>query len=86
MYAIGIILLISPLSMANLSAQHIKTIKDAAKKLTGVKRRTFQAQVAIDCLNSKPHLAEMTFGWDRRTVTLGLNELSKGFACIDNFI
>jgi len=28
--------------MANLSAQHIKTIKDAAKKLTGVKRRRFK--------------------------------------------
>jgi len=34
--------------MTNLSAQHIKTIKDAAKKLTGAKRRAFQAQVAID--------------------------------------
>ncbi|MFZ2169993.1 MAG: hypothetical protein WAW61_10200 [Methylococcaceae bacterium] len=39
--------------MANLSAQHIKTIKDAAKKLTGAKRRAFQAQVAIDYLNLK---------------------------------
>ena len=56
MYAINIILPIRPLSMANLSAQHIKTIKDAAKKLTGAKRRAFQAQVAIDYLNSKPHL------------------------------
>jgi len=85
MYAIGIILLISPLSMANLSAQHIKTIKDAAKKLTGVKRRAFQAQVAIDYLNSKPHLAEKTFGWDRRTVALGLNELRTGLVCFDDF-
>ena len=84
MYAIGIILLISPLSMANLSAQHIKTIKDAAKKLTGVKRRAFQAQVAIDYLNSKPHLAEKTFGWDRRTVALGLNELRTGLVCFDD--
>ena len=60
MYAIDIILPIRPLSMTNLSAQHIKTIKDAAKKLTGAKRRAFQAQVAIDYLNSKPHLAEMS--------------------------
>ena len=81
----GIILPLSVPNMTNLSAQHIKTIKDAAKKLTGVKRRAFQAQVAIDYLNSKPHLAEKTFGWDRRTVTLGLNELRTGFACIDNF-
>jgi hypothetical protein len=71
--------------MANLSAQHIKTIKDAAKKLTGAKRRAFQAQVAIDYLNSKPHLAEKTFGWDRRTVALGLNELRTGFVSFDAF-
>jgi len=85
MYAIGIILPIKPLSMTNLSAQHIKTIKDAAKKLTGAKRRAFQAQVAIDYLSSKPHLAEKTFGWDRRTVALGLNELRTGFVCFDDF-
>ena len=71
--------------MANLSAQHIKTIKDAARKLTGVKRRAFQAQVAIDYLSSKPHLAEKTFGRDRRTVALGLNELRTGFVCFEDF-
>jgi len=85
MYAIDIISPIRPLSMANLSAQHIKTIKDAAKKLTGAKRRAFQAQVAIDYLNSKPHLAEKTFGRDRRTVALGLYELRTGFVCFDDF-
>ena len=58
--------------MINLSKQHIATIKDAAKKLTGATRREFQAQVSIDYLNSKPHLAEKIFGWDRKTVTLGL--------------
>ena len=71
--------------MTNLSKQHIATIKDAAKKLTGAKRRAFQAQVAIDYLNSKPYLAEKTFGWDRKTVALGLNELRTGIVCVDNF-
>ena len=71
--------------MTPLSEQHIKTIKDAAKKLTGAKRRAFQAQVAIDYLNSKAYLAEKSFGWDRKTVTLGLNELRTGIVCIDNF-
>jgi hypothetical protein len=36
-------------------------------------------------LNSKPHLAEKIFGWDRKTVTLGLNELRSGVVCIDDF-
>ena len=71
--------------MTHLSEQHITTIKDAAKKLTGAKRRAFQAQVAIDYLNSKPYLAEKTFGWDRKAVALGLNELRTGLVCFDNF-
>ena len=71
--------------MTALSGQHITTIKDAAKKLTGGKRRAFQAQVAIDYVDSKPYLVEKTFGWDRRTVALGLNELRTGFVCVDNF-
>ena len=71
--------------MTDLSEQHIATIKDAAKKLTGAKRRAFQAQVARDYMNSKPYLAEKTFGWDRKTVALGLNELRTGLVCFDNF-
>ena len=58
--------------MTTLSTQPIATIKDASRKLTGFKRRAFQAQVAIDYLNSKPRLAESVFGWDRNTVRLGL--------------
>jgi|NGEPerStandDraft_6_1074524.scaffolds.fasta_scaffold96800_1 transposase len=71
--------------MTLLSEQHITTIKDAAKKLTGAKRRAFQAQVSIDYLNSNSRLAEKTFGWDRKTVALGLNELRTGIVCVDNF-
>ncbi len=71
--------------MTRLSEQHITTIKDAAKKLTGSKRRAFQAQVDIDYLNSNPRLAEKTFGWDRKTVALGLNEVRTGIICVDNF-
>ena len=71
--------------MELLSEQHMATIKDASEKLTGSKRRAFQAQVAIDYLKSKPRLAERTFGWDRNTVELGLNELRTGIVCIENF-
>jgi hypothetical protein len=71
--------------MSALTEQHIATIKDASKKLTGFKRRGFQAQVAIDYLNSKPRVAESIFGWDRNTVVLGLHELCSGIRCVDNF-
>jgi len=69
----------------NLDSQHITTIKDAAKKLTGYKRRAFQAQIALDYLRGSPRIAERTFGWSRGTVILGLNEMRTGLICFDNF-
>ena len=63
----------------------IRTIKDGAKKLTGWKRREFQAQVTLDYLDGDVRKAETVFGWSRRTVELGLNELRTGIRCIDGF-
>ena len=70
--------------MSELTEQHIRTLKDAASKLTGTKRRTFQAQVAIDYMDGSPRRSERTFGWWRKTVELGLNELRTGITCVDN--
>jgi len=44
--------------MPTLSKQYIATLKNAAKKLTGAKRRAFEAQVNIDYFDSKAYLAE----------------------------
>jgi hypothetical protein len=71
--------------MPTLSKQNIATFKNAAKKLTGVKRRAFEAQVTIDYFDSKAYLAEQALGWDRKTIALGLNELRTGIVCVDNF-
>ena len=71
--------------MFSLSKQYIATLKDAATKLTGLKRRAFEAQVTIDYFDSKPYLAEKFIGWDRKTIALGLNEHRTGIVCIDNF-
>jgi hypothetical protein len=71
--------------MNKLPELYIATLKDAAKKLTGTKRRAFQAQVTIDYLNSSARKAEITFGWSRETVGLGLNEVRTGIICVDNF-
>lgn len=68
--------------MTYLSAQFILTLKDAARKLSGSKKRAFQAQVAIDYLDSRPRLTETTMGWDRNAVALGLNELRTGIVCL----
>ncbi len=71
--------------MNQLTKQQIATINDAAKKLTGPKRRAFQAQVTLDYLDGKARQAEIVFGWSRQTVELGLNELRTGITCVDNF-
>jgi hypothetical protein len=71
--------------MPTLSKQYIATIKNAAKKLTGVKRRAFEAQVTLDYFDAKAYLAEQAIGWDRKTIELGLNELRTGIVCVDNF-
>ncbi len=48
------------------------TLKDAAKKLTGFKKRAFMAQVTIDYLNSSPRKAESQLGWSRAAIAVGL--------------
>jgi transposase len=63
----------------------IRTIQDGARKLTGAKRRKFQAQVTQDYLDGSARKAETVFGWSRKTVELGLNELRTGITCIGNF-
>ena len=70
--------------MNELTDQQIATIKDAASKLTGSKRRAFQAQVALDYLDGSPRRAERVFGWWRDAVELGLNELRTGITCLGN--
>lgn len=70
--------------MNELTDQHVATLKDAASKLTGAKRRAFQANVALDYLDGRARKAERIFGWSRRTVQLGLHELRTGIVCLDN--
>ncbi|CAK0760842.1 hypothetical protein CCP4SC76_3380001 [Gammaproteobacteria bacterium] len=73
------------IKITKLSNKQISTIKHAARKLYGAKRREFQAQVAIDYMDSNARLAEKTFGWSRNTVILGLHEKRTGIVCVDNF-
>ena len=62
-----------------------KVIKDAAKKLTGYKRRQYVAQTTLDLLDGNTRQAERIFGWGRKTVEKGLRELETGFRCVDNY-
>jgi len=64
--------------MNELTEAMVETIKDAAKKMAGANRREFEAQVALDYLGGDPRLAETVFGWSRKTVSKGLEELRTG--------
>ena len=71
--------------MEVLTEKVIASFKDAARKLTGPKRRAFEAQVTLDYLDGNIWKAEKVFGWSHHTVALGLNELRTGITCMDNF-
>ena len=71
--------------MKVLTDKVIASFKDAARKLTGPKRRAFQAQVTLDYLDGSIWKAERVFGWSHHTVALGLNELRTGITCQGNF-
>src|SRR3954465_9190650 len=71
--------------MTVLTHQVIASLKDAARKLTGPRRRAFQAQVTLDYWDGSIWKAERVFGWSHHTVALGLNELRTGITCMDNF-
>ena len=62
-----------------------ETIRSAARKLTGFRRRQFQAEVAEQYCQGRARQAERMFGWGREAVQLGLNEKRTGIRCLDNF-
>ncbi len=61
------------------------TIRSAARKLTGFRRREFQAEMAIKYCRGNPRCAERVFGWGRDAVKTGLNELRTGIRCVENY-
>lgn len=61
------------------------SIQSAAQKLTGYRRRQFQAEMAVKYCQGSSRRAERTFGWGRETVELGLNELRSGIRCVDAY-
>jgi hypothetical protein len=71
--------------MEVLTDEVIASFQDAARKLTGPKRRAFEAQVTLDYLDGNIWKAEKVFGWSHHTVALGLNELRSGITCQGNF-
>jgi Rhodopirellula transposase DDE domain len=67
------------------SDQIKKTIKNAAKVLTGYKRRAFIAEVATDYFAGSARKTEREMGWSRDAIETGLGEIRTGIRCIDDY-
>ena len=61
------------------------TLKDAAHKLTGEKKRAFTAQVALDYFDGSARKTERALGWDRVSIQRGLDSLRTGVPYPDNY-
>lgn len=67
---------------SSLSAEHVQDLRLAASKLTGAKRRSFQAEMTLKYCGGSARRAERVFGWRRETVQLGLHEKRTGIECL----
>lgn len=61
------------------------TLKDAAKKLTGPKKRAFMAKATADYFGGSARKAETYLGWKRQAVQTGQGERRTGITCVDNY-
>lgn len=61
------------------------TLKDAAKKLTGYKKRDFIAKVTEDYFGGRVRKGETVMGWNRKSIELGIQERRTGITCVDNY-
>ena len=61
-------------------------IRSGASRLTGYRRRSFQAEVAVELCSGNARQAERRFGWGRETVAKGLQERHHGIRCLEDFV
>ena len=61
----------------SLSPSQIADLRLAASKLTGPKRRAFEAEMTVKYCGGTPLMAEAIFGWGRQTVALGRKQLRR---------
>lgn len=68
-------------SPASLTPSQIEDLRLAAAKLSGPKRRAFQANMTLKYCNGSARLAESRFSWSRNSVEVGLAEQRTGLIC-----
>ena len=66
----------------SLSPSQIADLRLAASKMSGPKRRAFEAEMTLKYCEGNPLLAETICGWGRHTVEVGLAERRTGIRCL----
>ena len=64
--------------LLELTQRRVETIQSAAKRMSGHRRRAFQAEVAQQYCAGSARRAESIFGWGRDAVATGLDEARTG--------
>ena len=59
-------------------------IKNACKKMSGFKKRQYQAGISLKYFNGNARKTEREMNWGRQAVEKGLGELRTGIRCIGN--
>src|SRR4029450_2134669 len=65
-----------------LRTSQIADLRLAASKMSGPKRRAFEAEMTLQYCQGDPLQAETMFGWGRHTVEVGLAERRTGLICL----
>jgi Rhodopirellula transposase DDE domain len=68
--------------MQSPTPEQIADLRLAASKMSGAKRRAFQAEMTMKYCGGNARQAERVFGWGRHTVELGLAERRTGILCL----
>jgi len=71
-----------PAFRPSLRPSQIADLRLAASKMSGPKRRAFEAEMTLKYCGGHPLLAETLFGWGRHTVEVGLAESRTGIRCL----
>ncbi len=71
--------------MPTLNEESKRLIQDACRRLTGVKRRAYQAEITQQYVHGSARKAERELGWGRDSVAKGRKEASSGIRCCDAY-
>jgi hypothetical protein len=74
----------STLARSGVSAEMVALIARLVNMIPWPARRRAMGDVTSSLLDAKPRVAEDVFGWYRKTVELGLNEVRTGIVCVND--